>query len=74
MIFCFYKVLANQKIILIDRINFIFRIENIIDFLFLKFSCQSFLDDDDWDTDIDFSSCFILSEFLLVSQILTIEF
>jgi len=51
-----------------------FRVENIREFLFLNFSSHGLLDIDDWDADVNFSSCFILSDFLLVNQAPVIKF
>jgi hypothetical protein len=49
------------------------RVDNVRNFLFLSFSAFSIQDENDWETDINFSSCFILSELSLVGQITSIE-
>jgi hypothetical protein len=74
---CFVSVKYNRlslPISVIDGTRPGFRVENIGNFLFLSLSYFGVRDEDDWETDIDFSACFILSEFLLVSQISTIKF
>jgi len=50
-----------------------FRADNIRNSLFLSCGAFSTRDEDDWETDINFSSCFILSELSLVGQIPSIE-
>jgi hypothetical protein len=49
------------------------RVYNVRNFLFLSFSAFTLRDEDDWESDINFSSCFILSELSLVGQITSIE-
>jgi hypothetical protein len=46
-----------------------FRVDNVRNFLFLRFSAFSIRDVDDWETDINFSCCFIMSELSLIDQI-----
>jgi len=46
-----------------------FRVDNVRNFLFLSLSSFGIRDQDDWETDTNFSSCFVLSELLLVDQI-----
>jgi hypothetical protein len=46
-----------------------FRADNVRNYLFLSSSAFSIRDVDDWETDINFSCCFILSELSLIDQI-----
>jgi len=74
---CFVSVRNNRvslPILGIDGNRAGFKIENIRDFVFLSFCYHGMRDDNDLELDIDFSSCFILSELSLVSQIPAIEF
>jgi len=50
-----------------------FRVENIREFLFLNFSSHGILTVDDWEADLNFSSCFVLSELSLIGQIPNVE-
>ncbi len=74
---CFVSVKYNRMslpILMMDGTRAEFRVENIRNFLFLSSSYFGIRDEDDWETDIDFSSCFILSELSLASQIFTLDF
>jgi len=73
---CFADIRHNRvslPILVIDSNKGRFRVENIRDFLFLSFSSYDILSVDDWESDVNFSSCFILSELSLVGQIPSIE-
>lgn len=74
---CFVSVKHNRvsfPVLVTDSTKSGFRIENVKEFLFLSFSTFSLQDDHDDNVDINFSSCFILSELSLVSQIPNVDF
>jgi hypothetical protein len=49
------------------------RVDNLRDFLFLSYGAFGIRNEDDWETEIDFSSCFILLKLSLVAQIPNFE-
>jgi hypothetical protein len=49
------------------------RVDNLRDFLFLSYGAFGIRNEDDWETEIDFSSCFILPKLSLVAQIPNFE-